>query len=601
MHAGARPHVDHVVGGEDRVAVVLHHHHRVTEVAELAEGGEETRVVALVEADRRLVQDVEHADQLRADLGREPDALALATRERRRAAIERQVIEPDVDQEAEARQDLLHDRARDLALGGRESEAAEEGERIADGKRRHLDDAPPPDAHEARLTAEPRALAGRAPPVAHQAFQLLPEPGGARLLLAAPAEREEARERPADGAAAVLELDLLLPRALEQDGAHGRRQILEGRARAEAVLRREAREHRLEPRQRAQHHGGERVGERRLGPGDDQRRIEAALDAEPAARRAGAVRAVEGEEARRELRVGDAARRAGVPFAEEERARRRGAGLHHLDQRRAVAVPEGDRERVREARRHARAHDQAIDQHLDRVPHGARERDVLGQLAQRAVHAHAHEAAAAELVELLAVLALAVADDGRVDEEPRVGRERRQPVYHLLHRLRRDLAPAGVAERAADAGVEEAEVVRDLGHRADGRARVPSRPFRLDRDRRREALDGVAVGLLHLLEELARVGGEGLDVAALALGVERVEGERGLARAREARDHDQPVARDLDVDVLEVVLAGPTHEDAWAPHGACWPRGDPARGRRGVSSHAPRTRRAAATSSWTIR
>src|SRR5439155_254046 len=138
-------------------------------------------------------------------------------------------------QEAEARQDLLHDRARDLALGGREIEAAEEGERIADGKRRHLDDAPPPDAHEARLAAEPRALAGRAPPVAHQAFQVLPEPRGARLLLAAPAERDEARERPADGAAAMLELDLLLSRALEEDGSHGGRQVLEGRTRAEAA------------------------------------------------------------------------------------------------------------------------------------------------------------------------------------------------------------------------------------------------------------------------------------------------------------------------------------------------------------------------------
>src|SRR5436189_283667 len=134
------------------------------------------RVGAPVEADRRLVQDVEHAHQLRADLRREPDALALAAGERRRAAVERQVIEPDVDQEAEARQDLLHDRARDLALGGREREVAEEAERVADGKRRHLDDAPPPNAHEARLAAEPRALAGRAPPVAHQAFQLLPAP-----------------------------------------------------------------------------------------------------------------------------------------------------------------------------------------------------------------------------------------------------------------------------------------------------------------------------------------------------------------------------------------------------------------------------------------
>src|SRR5206468_7066386 len=354
-----------------------------------------------------------------------------------------------VDEEAKARQDLLHDGARDLALGGRELEAAEEAERVADGKGRHLDDAPPPDAHEARLATESRALAGRASPVAHQTFQLLPEPGGARLLLAAPEERQEPRERPADVAAAVLELDLLLPRALEQDGPHGRRQIPERRREPEAVLRREAREHRLEPRQGAQHGGGERSRERRLRPRHDERRVEAALDPEPAARLAGAMRAVEGEEARRELRVRDPARRAGVPLAEEERARRLRAGLHGLDERRAVAVPEGDRERVREARLDARPHDQAIDEHLDGVPHRPRERDVLAELAQLAVDAHAHEAAAAELVQLPAVLALAVADEGRVDEQPRVRRERRQPVHHLLDRLRRDLAPAGVADRVA--------------------------------------------------------------------------------------------------------------------------------------------------------
>ena len=54
------------------------------------------RVVALVEADRRLVEDVEHADQARADLRGEPDALPLAARQRGRRAVEGQVLEPDL-------------------------------------------------------------------------------------------------------------------------------------------------------------------------------------------------------------------------------------------------------------------------------------------------------------------------------------------------------------------------------------------------------------------------------------------------------------------------------------------------------------------------
>ena len=65
----------------------------------------------------------------------------------------------------------------------------------------------------------------------------------------------------------------------------------------------------------------------------------------------------------------------------------------------------------------------------------------------------------------------------------------------------------------------------------------------------------IDVGLLHHLEELARIGAERLDVAALPLGIDGVEGERGFARARQAGDHGQRLARDIDVDILEIVLA----------------------------------------------
>jgi hypothetical protein len=83
----------------------------------------------------------------------------------------------------------------------------------------------------------------------------------------------------------------------------------------------------------------------------------------------------------------------------------------------------------------------------------------------------------------------------------------------------------------------------------------------LDRDGRRQALDQVDVRLAHQLEELAGVGRQALDVAALALGVDRVERQRRLARARQAGDHHQLAARNVDVDALEIVLARATHAD----------------------------------------
>jgi len=61
--AGPGAHVDQVVGGAHRLLVVLDHEHRVSQVAKPLEGPDQLGVVALVQADRRLVEDVEHPDQ----------------------------------------------------------------------------------------------------------------------------------------------------------------------------------------------------------------------------------------------------------------------------------------------------------------------------------------------------------------------------------------------------------------------------------------------------------------------------------------------------------------------------------------------------------
>ena len=62
--------------------------------------------------------------------------------------------------------------------------------------------------------------------------------------------------------------------------------------------------------------------------------------------------------------------------------------------------------------------------------------------------------------------------------------------------------------------------------------------------------------LLHLADELPGVGAEAFDVAPLALGIDRVHGQRGLARSARPAADGQLVAGNIDVDVLEVVLPG---------------------------------------------
>ena len=76
----------------------------------------------------------------------------------------------------------------------------------------------------------------------------------------------------------------------------------------------------------------------------------------------------------------------------------------------------------------------------------------------------------------------------------------------------------------------------------------------LDGDGGADALDVVHVGLVHALQELPRVGGEALHVPSVALGVDGVEGERGLARTARPGDDDEVLPRELEGDVLQVMF-----------------------------------------------
>src|SRR5690606_13565514 len=131
--AGAGAHVDDVVGGPDRVLVVLDHDHRVAQVAQVLEGADQAVVVALVQADRGFVQHVEHAGETGADLGGEPDALRLAPGERLGGTIERQVVEPDVVQEAQPVDDLARDALAEHPARAFEIQRLEPFERLAQG------------------------------------------------------------------------------------------------------------------------------------------------------------------------------------------------------------------------------------------------------------------------------------------------------------------------------------------------------------------------------------------------------------------------------------------------------------------------------------
>ena len=82
-----------------------------------------------------------------------------------------------------------------------------------------------------------------------------------------------------------------------------------------------------------------------------------------------------------------------------------------------------------------------------------------------------------------------------------------------------------------------------------------------DRDGRRNAGDPFGGGLFEPFEELPRVGRESFDVPPLAFGIQRVEGQAGLAAAAQPADDDQLPMGNIEIDPFEVVNLDPAEHD----------------------------------------
>ena len=310
--------------------------------------------------------------------------------------------------------------------------------------------------------------------------------------------------------------------------------------------------------------GGDRVGPGFQRPAVDglglvrhyQVRVYLYLDAQPVAFRAGAVGGIEREQPRFQFGEADAAGGAGVLLAVE--GRRLAAGLFHAYE--TLGLAEGQFHGLAEALAFPGADGELVHEQVDIVLDVALEVRRGFERTHFSVHLRLGKAALLQTGEQFLVGAAAAAHQRR--EEPGLfaavlgkyfgGYALRRPgLYRLM---------ASRAERAAGLCEQQAQVVVDLGDGAHGGTRVLGRGMLLDGDGGREALYGIHVGLVHLLQELAGVGGQRLHVAALALGVNSVEGERGFAGPRKAGDDHEFILGDLEAEVLEIVRARPADD-----------------------------------------
>jgi hypothetical protein len=122
MNARARTQINDVIGAAHRFLVVLDHQQRIAARLQRLQRGQQLLIVARVQADGRLVQNVEHAAEIGAELRGQADALRLAARERGSAAAQLQIPQPDFAQKLQAFADFRQDVARDFRLAPAQSQ-----------------------------------------------------------------------------------------------------------------------------------------------------------------------------------------------------------------------------------------------------------------------------------------------------------------------------------------------------------------------------------------------------------------------------------------------------------------------------------------------
>ena len=219
---------------------------------------------------------------------------------------------------------------------------------------------------------------------------------------------------------------------------------------------------------------------------DDEILVEHHLHAEAVAGGAGALGGVEGEEARLDLGDGEARDGAGEFLGEDDAA---GRAIVELHARGSDGLVGGGRiggveigeafgkfqrrfKAVGEARLDAVADGDAVDDDLDVMLVFLVERRRGVDVVEFAVDADAGEAGLLPFGQLLAILALAAANDGGEEIVARAFGQGHDPVDHLADLLRLDRQAGGGRIGYPDPRPQQAHIIVDLRHGGDGRARV---------------------------------------------------------------------------------------------------------------------------------
>ena len=563
VDARARADIDDIIGGLHRFLVVLHHNNGIAQVAQVFQRLYQSGVIPLVQSDGGLVQNIQHPHQTGADLGGQPDALAFAAGKGAGGAGQRQVVQPHVGKKEQPAPDLLEDLSGNALLHFGQGKGFHKVQRLLYAHLAEIADIDAADGHRQYFRPQAVAVAVGTGDRRHKGGDIVPHPVAAGFL-------KPPLQVIYDPLKVVDEL------ALKSSGLPHHFKFLPFGAEQHQVqlvpwhlLHRDIQRHAKVLFQPLKVHfsDGSLVtapAGRLKGAVPDgtvriphhQRRVHLLKNAQPGAGGAAAGGIVEGEHIGRKLLDGNIMVRAGIVLAEQHLL-----PADDVHQGKPPGHGAAGLYRIRQPGADLRLDRKAVHHNLDGVLIVFLQLDLLGQLVQAAVHPGPDIPAAAGGVQLLLVGAFALPHDGRhhLDAGPR--RQGQHLIHHLVHRLLGDLPAADGAVRDPYPGIQQPQVVVDLGHGTDGGTRVLAGGFLVDGNSGGKAGNFVHIGLFRLSQKHSGIGGQTLHVASLPVCVDGIKGQGGLAGAGKPCKDDQLIPRDLQVDILEVVLPRPADHD----------------------------------------
>ena len=237
--------------------------------------------------------------------------------------------------------------------------------------------------------------------------------------------------------------------------------------------------------------------------------------------RAGTFGRIEGEHVWRRVLIGDAGNRVHQSLGEI---------LHLLtafldDSHHAVALFHGDGNTLADAFFVSFAHHELVYHHLDVVVLVSVNLHARHNLQNLSIHPGIEITLAPHAVEEFTVMTLALSDERSEEVDSLAGILIENHLDDLFLGIFHHLLAAAVAVGSTGTGIEQTQVVVNLGSGAHGRSGILVGGLLLDADDRTETSNLIHIRTFHVAQEVAGIGRERLDIATLTFGKDGVEGQ----------------------------------------------------------------------------